>query len=116
MFTCSVEMSGILQWAVESYHSIGGDPIVFTINDNVGHIVSGGNGQFNATLTSKMQHDVYWGNISSTLTVLADYTLHNKMIHCSDGILDEAQSPYLLLTIGGRWRSELCTVAMCMYE
>ena len=102
VFTCSVEMSGILQWAVEPYHSIGGDPIVFTVDDDIGHTVSGGSGQFTATLTSKMEHNVYWGNLSSSLTVLAAYTLHNKTIHCSDGFLDQAQSPHLLLTIGGK--------------
>ena len=102
VFTCSVEMSGILQPELCRYHTIGGDPIVFTINDNIGHIVPGSNGKFNATLISKVQHDAYRGNISSNLTVLADYTLHNKMIYCSDGYLNEAQSPHLLLTIGGR--------------
>ncbi len=100
VYTCKVERTGVLQWAVESYHRIAGDPILFVIGyHSVGSVVTGGGGLFNATLTDISPVRVYWGNMTSTLTVLASYPLDNKRISCSNGEEPEETSPYKLLTI-----------------
>ena len=102
MYTCRVENTGVLQWAIESFHEIQGDPILFSVGYHpVGTVVHGDGGLFNATLTKVDLIMVYWGDLSSQLTVLAHESLNVKWIWCSNGELSQSDSPRILHQIGG---------------
>ena len=101
VYTCRVVGSGYLQWAVEPFHKIEEDPILFTLlHTSIGHTVYGENGLFNATFVSKKVESWNFGNLTSRLSILAHPSLHNKSIQCSDGILFASQSPRVVLKIG----------------
>ena len=107
MYTCTVINTGVLQWAVESVHSIHGDSIIFSIQyDSVGTTEEYLGGLIIANVTEVMPYMVYLGNITSTLTVLADESLDNKRIWCSNGVLGELESPCIRHKYGGKHISE----------
>ena len=97
IYTCKVG-TPYLQWAVETFHHIEEDPIVFTTESSVGSRVIHSEGLFNATVMG-MDEDGW--TITSTLSIHADKTLHNRWIQCSDGYLYAHESPKSVLTIGG---------------
>ena len=105
VFTCSVlSGTGILQWAVESYHEIGHNPIFFTVSDHqVGGVLHDLSTLFNATLTQRFPDPTYpfLGNLTSELSVMSVSGLDNKSIQCSDGFLNASVAPKLYLRIGG---------------
>ena len=102
LYTCNVINTGVLQWAVESVHSIEGESITFSVQyDPVGTIEEELEGLIIANVTKVMPEMIYLGNISSTLKLAADERFNNKTIWCSNGILVEAQSPCILHKYGG---------------
>ena len=102
LYTCTVINTGVLQWAVESLHSIEGESIIFSVQyDPVGTIDEELEGLIIANVTKVMPEMIFLGNISSTLKVAADERFNNKKIWCSNGILVEAQSPCILHKYGG---------------
>lgn len=101
IYTCKVA-TPYLQWAVETFHHIEGDPIIFTTeSDHVGSKVIHSEGLFNATVVG-MNEDGW--SVTSTLSIRADEILHRRWIQCSNGYLYAHESPKSVLTIGGMYR------------
>ena len=105
IYKCTVTSTGVLQWAVESLHNIGGDSIIFSVQyDAVGTTEEYLGGLIIANVTEVMPYMVYLGNITSTLTVFADESLDNQRIWCSNGVLGESESPCIRHKYGGQYR------------
>ena len=97
VYTCSVANTGVLQWAVESFHRIEDNPILLTAQYNpVGTVVHVQQGFIVAEVTEVIPIMVYWGNITSALTVVAHKSFTNKRIWCSNGELYEVESPCII--------------------
>ena len=102
VYTCSIANTGVLQWAVESFHRIEDDPILFTAQYHpVGTVVHVQGGFIVAEVTESIPIMVYWGNITSTLTVMTQESFTNKRIWCSNGGLHEVESPCIIHNTAG---------------
>ena len=102
VYTCTVTSTGALQWAVESFHAFETDSIILTVlYSPIGTVVERGGGRFIANVTDVAPYMVYWGNITSTLTLLAHNSLQNKTVWCGNGVTDETESPCFLHAYGG---------------
>ena len=105
--TCHVAFRGILQWAVESFVTIGSSEIVCTALTSPGESCSNTVFlYFNATLTSfqPIAGPGEQGNITSSLTIIANSYTTGKLIYCSNGRLSQNESPNTLFHIGGNYR------------
>ena len=100
-FICTVTRAGILQWAVESIFSLG-DGVQFNVfRDQSPKVLPDSYpGVTNVTLTSAVQKfpgsDL--GNLSSTITVLVSNTTLGKSVYCSDGLLPQNESPFIVIS------------------
>ena len=102
VYTCTVTNTGVLQWAVESFHRLEGDSILFTIQtDPVGRVVQEEEGLLIANVTKITPNILHWGNITSTLTIMAHLRFNNKRVWCSNGGVNETSSPCMLNHYGG---------------
>ena len=102
VYTCTVANTGALQWAIESFHSIEDEPILFTVQYHpVGTVVQQEEGLFTANVTEIVPINVYWGNITSTLSIVAQERVNNKKVWCSNSVLYEDESPCIVHKIGG---------------
>ena len=98
---------GILQWAAESFVTIGSSEIVCTALTSPGESCSNTVFlYFNATLTSfqPITGPGEQGNITSSLTITANSYTTGKLIYCSNGRLSQNESPNTLFHIGGNYR------------
>ena len=101
VYSCTVSNTGLLQWAVESFHRLEGDSILFTIqNDAVGTIVHQQRGLLIANVSHVTPNGGPWGNITSTLVIMAHDDFDNKRVWCGNGGVDEANSPCFLHQYG----------------
>ena len=104
--TCSVLNTGVLQWAVESFHSYTTESIIQTVQfDSVGSVEVEQDGRITAQVTDTSPHMVFWGNITSTLTLLAHESFHNKRVWCGNGFTYEIESACFLHKYGGYFSS-----------
>lgn len=109
IYTCKVD-TPYLQWAVETFHHIEREPILFSTERNtVGSTVISTHGLFNATVVS-MNKDGWV--VTSNLSILAEKMFHNKWIQCSDGYRYANESPKSVLTIGGMYILSLYALIM----
>ena len=102
-FVCYVITAGILQWAVQPYHSVGTTPLHFSISRNdIGDILS--DGIFTSTLTDRNPDPNYGflGNLTAELHFIATLDLDQKSVYCSDGFLIMNDAPRYILHLAGK--------------
>ena len=110
VYSCTVANTGGLEWAVESFHSFGSNSIVLSVAYNpVGTVIEYEGGLITANVTAALPYMVYWGEITSTLTLLAHKSFQNKTVWCSNGVLDQSKSPCILHKYGGEYNYQLHT-------
>ena len=111
VYTCTVPNTGVLQWAVESFHTFETHSIIFSLQyDPVGTVVQEEEGQIVANVTVVVPNMIYLGAITSTLTLLPNERFQNKTVWCGDGVLDETECPCMQNKYGGKLTrvSSLC--------
>ncbi|CAI8037390.1 hypothetical protein GBAR_LOCUS20910, partial [Geodia barretti] len=95
IYTCTVPNTGVLQWAVESFHTFESNSIILSVqHDPVGTVVE--EGLIIANVTNVVPNMIYLGQITSTLTILAHGSFHNKRVWCGNGASDEIESACIL--------------------
>ena len=103
VYTCTVPNTGVLQWAVESFHTFETDSIILSLQyDPVGTVVEEEGGLIIANVTAVAPYMIYLGAITSTLTLLPNKRFHNKTVWCGDGVLDETECPCMQNKYGGK--------------
>ena len=117
-FICTVTRAGILQWAVESIFSLG-DGVQFNVfRDQSPKVLPDSYpGVTNVTLTSAVQDlpRTDLGNLSSTITVLVSNTTLGKSVYCSDGLLPQNESPFIVISSTCKlfYRSKAVNIIHC---
>ena len=102
IYTCTVPNTGVLQWAVESFHTFQSNSIILSVqHDLVGTVVEDEDGLIIANVTKVVPYLIYLGEITSTLTLLAPGNFHNKTVWCGNGASDETESACILHQYGG---------------
>ncbi|CAI8049546.1 hypothetical protein GBAR_LOCUS27279, partial [Geodia barretti] len=97
IYTCTVPNTGVLQWAVESFHTFESNSIILSVqHDPVGTVVEEEEGLIIANVTNVVPNMIYLGQITSTLTLLAHENFHNKTVWCGNGASDETESACIL--------------------
>ena len=102
VYTCTTLNTGALQWAVESFHRYITESIIQTVQfDSVRSVEVEQDGRITAQVTDISVYMVYLGNITSTLTLLAHDSFHNKRVRCGNGVTNESASACFLNKYGG---------------
>ena len=102
VYTCTVANTGVLQWAVESFHTLEGNSILLSVQyDTVGTTVEEEGGLLAAKVTNITPTAAYWANITSTLTIGLHNMFENKKVWCGNGVQTQMQSPCILHGYGG---------------
>ena len=104
VYTCTVANTGVLQWAVESFHRLEENSILLSVQyDPVGTLVQEQGGLLAANITDITQSTAgYWGNITSTLTIVANKNyFEDRRVWCGNGFELETESPCIFHRYGG---------------
>ena len=106
VLVCHVSQTGLLQWGVESFVTIGSNHISCSDSHSPGDSCTEMEFQyFNATLVSFQPNPntPTRGDVTSNLAIILNSNTTGKHIYCSNGFVSQDEAPNKAFNIGGEY-------------